>query len=365
MGNPLIKREMELQAQIKDLKMEKGRYNENLYELQDNIRVKYPNEIKQNELIIKHYKEDLHTAVTAPKAVDEDGREAYPMKLGDRSYNTRKEAGEALKSALSANYGKIIEGKEVRLGEYRGLEISVLYNDLKKNVMACLKGEKSHYCDLNINTDIGNVVRLDNLINNIEKTISDLEAKVEFKKNELEQMKIDVEKPFTKEQELRDLEAELEDVHIKLTQFELTDDTAQKDMLERFVDSFPEVMTGDKEYVRYESNSAAAMPLHVEMQGSILTVAQTYEQNGDLMYDPRIDFKVDYENRKVIPISFENSSVGAYQEYNIEDGTPETMKAINSIITFSDDWMDEIDLQHFSPISGDDELNQSRKVESR
>lgn len=46
LGNPLIKKEMELQAQIKDLKSEKARYNENLYEIQDNIRVKYPNEIK-------------------------------------------------------------------------------------------------------------------------------------------------------------------------------------------------------------------------------------------------------------------------------------------------------------------------------
>ena len=48
MGNPLIKEEMELQAQIKDLKSEKARYNENLYEIQDNILVKYTNEIKKN-----------------------------------------------------------------------------------------------------------------------------------------------------------------------------------------------------------------------------------------------------------------------------------------------------------------------------
>lgn len=58
MGNPLIKREMELQAQIKDLKTEKARFNENLYELQDNIRVKYPAAIMNNELVIKHYNAD-------------------------------------------------------------------------------------------------------------------------------------------------------------------------------------------------------------------------------------------------------------------------------------------------------------------
>ena len=68
-----------------------------------------------------------------------------------------------------------------------------------------------------------------------------------------------------------------------------------------FVDDFTEVLTGEKSYVKYESNFEAFMPLHVEMNSDILTIAQTTVQNGDLMYDPRIDFKVDYENKKVIP----------------------------------------------------------------
>ena len=274
-GNPLIKREMELQAAIKDLKSEKARFNENLYELQDNIRVKYPAEIKNNELVIKHYTADLKTATSAPKAVDEEEKEAYPLRMGEKVYNTRKEAGTALKEALLKNLSAIMTGREVALGEYRGLKLSVTYNDFRKIPQACLQGEKCHYCDLNIETDTGNMIRLDNAIGNLAKTIEDLSAKNDIKKRDLEQMRIDVEKPFTKEQELRDLETELEDVHTKLTQFELTDDSAQKDMFERFADNFPEVMTGDKEYVRYEPNSAASMPLHVEMQSSILTVAQS------------------------------------------------------------------------------------------
>lgn len=364
-GNPLIKKEMELQAAIKDLKSEKARFNENLYELQDNIRVKYPAEIKNNELVIKHYTADLQTATSAPKAVDEEGKEAYPLRMGEKVYNTRKEAGTAFKEAILKNLSAIMTGQEVALGEYRGLKLSVTYNDFRKIPQACLQGEKCHYCDLNIETDTGNMIRLDNAIGNLAKIIEDLSAKNDIKKRDLEQMRIDVEKPFTKEQELRDLEAELEDVHTKLTQFELTDDSAQKDMFERFADSFPEVMTGDKEYVRYEPNSTASMPLHVEMQSSILTVAQTYEQNGDLMYDPRIDFKVDYENRKVIPISYENSGLGVYQEYNIDDGKPETMQEINSILTFVDDWMDEIDSGGFSAQSRDDESVQDRNNVSR
>ena len=364
-GNPLIKREMELQAQIKDLKTEKARFNENLYELQDNIRTKYPNEIKCNDLVIKHFTADLKTAVSAPKFVAEDGKESYPLKMGETVYNTRKEAGTALKEALAKHIGMIMSGKEVALGEYRGLKLSVVYNDFKKIPQACLKGEKCHYCDLNIETDTGNMIRLDNMIGNIQKSIDDLSAKNDIKKRDLEQMKIDVEKPFDKEQELRDLESELEDVHIKLTQFELTDDTAQKDMFERLVEGFPEVITGEKSYIKYETDSTAFMPLHVEMNGDVLTLSQTTVQNGDLMYDPRIDFKVDYENKKVIPLNYENSFTGIYEEYDISDGKPETMKQINDILTFTDDWMDRIDEQGYSALSKDDEPNQSRNGESR
>lgn len=236
------------------------------------------------------------------------------------------------------------------LGEYRGMQLSIMYNDFRKMSQACLKGEKAHYCDLNIETITGNIIRLDIAINSIQKTIDDLTAKVETKKGELEQMKIDVEKPFEKEQELAAAEAELEDVHVKLTQFELTDDSAQRDMFERFVDDFTEVLTGEKSYVKYESNCETFMPLHVEMNSDILTIAQTTVQNGDLMYDPRIDFKVDYENKKVIPLSFENSFQGVYERYDIADGKPETMKQINDILAFADDWMDRIEEQGYQNI---------------
>ena len=346
----------------RDMEQRNGRIehqgNENLYEIQDNIRVKYPNEIKQNVSIIKHFTADLNTVKSASRVMDEEGREAYPMTLAGRTYTSRKEAGEAFKEAVCKNLGMMMSGKEIQLGEYRGLQLSVMYNDFRKMPQACLKGEKAHYCDINIETTSGNIIRLDNVINNIQKSIDDLSAKVEIKKNELEQMKIDVEKPFKKEQELAAAEAELEDVHIKLTQFELTDDSAQKDMFERLVDTFPEVLTGEKPYVKYEAE--CFMPLHVEMNSDVLTISQTYVQNGDLMYDPRIDFKVDYENKKVIPQSFENSGEGVYERYDISDGKPETMKQINDILTFTDDWMDRIDEQGYSAPTEIDEVEHKR-----
>lgn len=130
-------------------------------------------------------------------------------------------------------------------------------------------------------------------------------------------------------------------------------------------DLFPHTPAYDLFPCKYESNCEAFMPLHVEMNSDILTIAQTTVQNGDLMYDPRIDFKVDYENKKVIPLNFENIFQGVYEEYDISDGKPETMKQINDILAFADDWMDEIEVQGYSPVTGDEEIQQTKDNISR
>jgi len=97
MGNPLIKEEMQLQGKIKDLKSEKSRYMEKIYELQDNIRVKIPSIIQTTELRVKHITADLETARNQPQIITEDGKLTYPVKIGDRNYSDRKEGGTALK----------------------------------------------------------------------------------------------------------------------------------------------------------------------------------------------------------------------------------------------------------------------------
>ena len=105
----MIKKEMELQALIKDLKMEKSRYSEYIYELQDNIRVKIPEKLRTNELVIQHLQKDFDTASNTPKFVDVDGKETYPVTLMCDVYNDRKEAGTRLKLLISANATRIAE----------------------------------------------------------------------------------------------------------------------------------------------------------------------------------------------------------------------------------------------------------------
>lgn len=41
------------------------------------------------------------------------------------------------------------------------------------------------------------------------------------------------------------------------------------------------------------------------------------------------------------------------------------MKQINDILAFADDWMDEIEVQGYSPVTGDEEIQQTKDNISR
>ena len=245
MGNPLIKEEMELQSKIKDLKMEKNRFSENLYDMQDKIRVKYPQKIRQLELQIKHNSTDLETANTAEFTFNEDNKKVYPITINGTVYNDRKEGGNAIKNVIAENFAALSSSTSIEVGEYRCLKLSLQYSDFNKNFIGCLSGEKPHYCTLNPSTDIGNIVRLDNCINNIADEIKKTDEEIVYLKKDLETMQEEVDKPFPKADELLQAETRLEEVHIELSAFELEDDSNEKDLYERLCDIFSELMSGD------------------------------------------------------------------------------------------------------------------------
>lgn len=104
------------------------------------------------------------------------------------------------------------------------------------------------------------------------------------------------------------------------------------------------------------------MPLNVELHDDILSICHTYEQNGDLMYDPLVYFRVDYENEKVIPISFENSGMGVYEQFDTigEELTPGDVAQKNDLLSFMDTWLDNIEQQGYKPVPDEKEPDVSK-----
>lgn len=70
----------------------------------------------------------------------------------------------------------------------------------------------------------------------------------------------------------------------------------------------PEIVSGKYIYMKKESDTFE--PLYIEkISETHYAMAHTYIQNGDVMYDPEITFKIDEENEAIIPYSYEQSGI--------------------------------------------------------
>ena len=87
--------------------------------------------------------------------------------------------------------------------------------------------------------------------------------------------------------------------------------------------------------------------LNVEMNGDEFTIDHSYVLNGDLMYDPLISMKIDYEHEKVIPVYYESSGLGIYETYDMGNPSPEMSAKINSMFEHLDTWLDNIENQGY------------------
>ena len=72
-----------------------------------------------------------------------------------------------------------------------------------------------------------------------------------------------------------------------------------------FAKMFPEIASGEYRYFSMEAGEGM-MPLHLEwIDTDVIAVSHTYVQNGDLMRDPEMTFRVDREKGTLEPLTFQ------------------------------------------------------------
>lgn len=135
---------------------------------------------------------------------------------------------------------------------------------------------------------------------------------------------------------------------------ELIDNYAQtngqaKALFFQFQSMFPEFLDNDCFYERRETGSDAFMPLVLEkLTRNTFAMTHYYRQNGDLVTDPEIVYLFDVEKNALVPLTFENGSLGLYENV-IEEG-----KIIDGLVYelqhFSSTWLDNISMQGYKPV---------------
>ena len=195
-GNPYIKEKMDLDIQVSKLKLMKANHTSQIYRLEDNIAKHYPKQIETLKERIRGFEADIETA---HKHMPED-KESFVMKVGSRTYYDKKEAGTAL-IALCKQMNAM--GQTVPVGEYAGFAMKVTFDSFNRKFVMSLKGEISH--NLEIGSDaLGNITRINNVLENMDKELAEARTKLENVSHQLETAKIEVQKPFPAEQELKE-----------------------------------------------------------------------------------------------------------------------------------------------------------------
>ncbi len=118
-----------------------------------------------------------------------------------------------------------------------------------------------------------------------------------------------------------------------------TVDSLEHDNYLKFDELFTDMFNGKVSYKRFSFDSDTFKPLSVEYIGNnCFSIMHTFVQNGDLMRDPDIVIKVDKENQTISAVSYENSSLGIYEELNELD-------KIKDCNTFLKTWLRNIEQQ--------------------
>ena len=207
-GNPHIKEKMDLDIQVSRLQLLKQSFLNQKYEMEDKVAKYFPEKIRQQELLIRQYEEDIQKV----KAHTPTDRETFPvMQIGDHVYTEKKEAGQAIIEACKA----MKSPEPVPLGTYRGLSMELSYSSVSQEFVIVLHGKGTYKVPLG--TDIyGNITRLDNKMNELPDNLTRSREQLETAKSQLETAKAEAQKEFSQEKELAEKVARLGELNVLL-----------------------------------------------------------------------------------------------------------------------------------------------------
>jgi hypothetical protein len=194
---------MDLDIQVSKLKLLKANHTSQIYRMEDNITKTYPKEIARLTESIKGYKSDIamfseKKEELKTRAVLEDGKEPFEMKVGNKVYTEKKEAGAAL---IEMCRSMKVLSSPLDVGEYMGFKITVSFEPFQRKFDLNLKGAISHYTDVG-SDPVGNIIRMNNVLAGMDGKLEKCEEKLANVEAQLEIAKVEVTKPFEKEQEL-------------------------------------------------------------------------------------------------------------------------------------------------------------------
>ena len=207
-GNPLIKEKMDLDIEVTKLKLLKSSHLSQRYALEDAISKTFPKSLAETQERFAEYGADI-AAVKAHTAPNEDG--FSPMTLAGKVYTEKKAAG----AELLVMCQNMLTPEPTQVGLYCGLTLELSFDSFSQEYRLTMIGQLRHVVTLG--TDVfGNIQRMDNLLESLPLKEQACREKLSDLHNQLETAKIEVLKPFPREEELQAKLARLEELNALL-----------------------------------------------------------------------------------------------------------------------------------------------------
>lgn len=192
-GNPLIKEKMDLDIEVSRLKVLKADHLSQQYRLEDNLLKYFPEHIQKTQEEIS----GLHTDIELVAAHPHPKEGISPMSIYGKQFTDKEAAGTALLKVSKAANGL----EPIRIGSYRGLEMSVTLENFGKEYILHLTGALSHTVELGEDAR-GNLTRIDNALNDMSILLKSEQNQLENLQSQMEFAKAELGKPFMQEEEL-------------------------------------------------------------------------------------------------------------------------------------------------------------------
>ena len=207
-GNPYIKEKMDLDIDVQRLRLLKANHLSQRYALEDRIIKEFPQQIRTFEQMIAGLEADI-AQVKAHTHPNEDG--FSPMVIENVCHSSKKAAGSAILEVCH----NMTSPDPIPLGRYRGFDMKLNFDSMKREFIITLQGELSY--PVALGTDVfGNIQRLDNAIDTFPERLQICRSQLENVHQQLEAAKAEVQVPFPKEEELKTKSARLEELNILL-----------------------------------------------------------------------------------------------------------------------------------------------------
>lgn len=207
-GNKYILEKTELDSEVAKLKIVRQSYQSQIYDLQDKVARTYPNMIKELQEKVQALEDDMKQLEnnTIP-----NGDGFSKMIIKGIEYTEKEQAGKAILEACKTKTNPDLED----IGEYRGFRLELGFNSVEREFTMTMKNKYSH--NIMLGSDVyGNITRINNALEAIKDKIPDEKLRIEDIEKQLENSKIEMQKPFPQEDLLNEKMKRLEELNILL-----------------------------------------------------------------------------------------------------------------------------------------------------